>query len=131
MTATASRKASGWPVQTDVCCAKWENQPVSLLAPPLAPLWPFVFLVMNSSAGACRSPIMIPATTPERANGFHRRQRSLFEFWQFLLRAPDIGPRVRAQARQARDQVLHRVLILSLIHISEPTRRTPISYAVF
>src|SRR5680860_1789346 len=31
------------------------------------------------------------------------------------------------------DQGTHRraVLILSLIHISEPTRRTPISYAVF
>src|SRR5680860_1921487 len=28
-------------------------------------------------------------------------------------------------------QVYHRVLPLSLIHISEPTRRTPISYAVF
>src|SRR5680860_1783814 len=26
---------------------------------------------------------------------------------------------------------IYKVLILSLIHISEPTRRTPISYAVF
>src|SRR5665647_3368791 len=28
-------------------------------------------------------------------------------------------------------KMLHAPLILSLIHISEPTRRTPISYAVF
>src|SRR5665647_1771039 len=28
-------------------------------------------------------------------------------------------------------EVLSAVLVLSLIHISEPTRRTPISYAVF
>src|SRR5665647_3816964 len=34
-------------------------------------------------------------------------------------------------ARQALKASDHLVFVLSLIHISEPTRRTPISYAVF
>src|SRR5665647_3709955 len=35
------------------------------------------------------------------------------------------------EKNQSLDKLSARILLLSLIHISEPTRRTPISYAVF
>src|SRR5665647_1878786 len=38
---------------------------------------------------------------------------------------------VEEAVRGVRENMPHALLPLSLIHISEPTRRTPISYAVF
>src|SRR5680860_1694747 len=54
-----------------------------------------------------------------------------------LLDLPDVIERVAhhqgigLSSRQRLSAAVSAVRILSLIHISEPTRRTPISYAVF
>ena len=42
-----------------------------------------------------------------------------------------IGPWLRASTESQSVALFFRPLRLSLIHISEPTRRTPIAYAVF
>src|SRR5665647_3873046 len=44
---------------------------------------------------------------------------------------PYIGSRARVSEVLSGKRALSMRMILSLIHISEPTRRTPISYAVF
>src|SRR5665647_2488332 len=77
----------------------------------------------------------LPAAEPVASQGLNRR------FWRFCR----LGCRVRANARDPRrhrrDTAVDALVPasgcccpqwkLSLIHISEPTRRTPISYAVF
>src|SRR5664279_6055245 len=55
------------------------------------------------------------------------------QFWTNMLEAPTPPPGpapVRVERREVREPRQARELNLSLIHISEPTRRTPISYAV-
>ena len=39
--------------------------------------------------------------------------------------------KLSVDARHGQPKLVYTVAVLSLIHISEPTRRTPISYAVF
>ena len=43
----------------------------------------------------------------------------------------DEKPEIKKIKKQATEKKIYNIKDLSLIHISEPTRRTPISYAVF
>src|SRR5664279_6181742 len=73
--------------------------------------------------------------TPEEGSTLARWSRGRSIPARLVLRARIV--RLAAQGRQSQDIAEEldisrpTVQLLSLIHISEPTRRTPISYAVF